>query len=91
MPDFMGLAAEEVRGWGVEKGDPSAELERRINSDIGRELLRGAISYLECKLGNSAGLVSVLLLSVLDTLAVDFITFSYKVYKKLEKIEIFNN
>ena len=82
MPDFMGLAAEEeVRGWGVEKGDPSAELERRINSDIGRELLRGAISYLECKLGNSAGSVFVLLLSVLDTLAVDFITFSFQIYR----------
>ena len=37
----MGLAAEEdeVRGWGV--GDPSAELERRISSDIGREHLQG--------------------------------------------------
>ena len=76
MPDFMGLAAEEdeVRGWGVEKGDPSAELERRISSDIGRELLRGAISYLECKLGNRAG--SLVLSSILDTLGVDFITFS---------------
>ena len=43
MPDFVGLAAEEdeVRGWGVEKGDPSAELERRISSDIGREHLQG--------------------------------------------------
>ena len=56
--DFMGLAAErdEVQGWGVERGDPIKELARRISSDIGRELLRGAISYLECKVGNSAGL-----------------------------------
>ena len=39
----MGLAAEEdeVQGWGVEKGDPTAELAR------GRELLRGAVSYFE--------------------------------------------
>ena len=39
----MGLAAEEdeVQGWSVEKGDPTAELAR------GRELLRGAVSYFE--------------------------------------------
>ena len=37
------------------KGDPGIELARRISSDMGRELLRGAISYLECKLGNSPG------------------------------------
>ena len=78
VPYLLGLAAEEdeVRGWGVEKGDPTAELARRISSDIGRELLRGAISYLECKLGNSAG-SALALLSVLDTFAVDFITFSW--------------
>ena len=77
MPDFVGLAAEEeeVRGWGVEKGDPTAKLARRINSDIGREFLRGAISYLECKLGNSVGSVFALP-SVLDAFAADFITFS---------------
>ena len=48
MPDFMGLATEgedEVRGWGVEKGDPSAESERGISSDIGRELLRAYLEY----------------------------------------------
>lgn len=73
VPDFMGLAAEEdeARGWGVEKGDPTAELARRISSDIGRELLRGAISYLECKLGNSARFSVFGLSSVFD-----FITFS---------------
>ena len=82
MPDFMAEEEEdEVRGWGVEKGDPSAELERRISSDMGRELLRGAISYLECKLGNSAGSVLFVFSSfVLDTfLAVEFIIFSLNV------------
>lgn len=75
VPDFMGLAAEEdeVRGWGVEKGDPITELARRISSDIGTELLRGAISYLECKLGNSVGFSIFGLSSVLDA---DLITFS---------------
>jgi len=74
----MGLAAEEdeVRGWGVERGDPTTELARRISSDIGRELLRGAISYLECKLGNSAESLFIFS-SVLDTLTIDFITFSF--------------
>jgi hypothetical protein len=70
---------DEVRGWGVEKGDPSAELERRISSDMGREPLRGAISYLECKLGNSAGSAFVLSSFVLDTFLVDFMTFSLDV------------
>ena len=75
VPDFTGLAAEEdeERGWGVEKGDPSAELARRISSDIGTELLRGAISYLECKLGNSAGFSILGLSSVLNAFAADFI------------------
>ena len=74
----MDLAAEEdeVRGWGVEKGVPTAELARRISSDIGREFLRGAISYLECKLGNSAGSVFVFSSVFVEAFAVDFITFS---------------
>lgn len=37
--------AEGVVGCGVEKGDPGMELARRISSDMGRLLLRGAISY----------------------------------------------
>ena len=73
MPEFTGLAEEEeVRGWGVAKGDPGMELARRISSDIGRELRRGAISYLECKLGNSPGFSTFGLSSVLDVFAVDF-------------------
>ena len=60
----------------MERGDPSAELARRISSDMGRELLRGAISYLECKLGNSAGLSLFDLSTGLDAFEVDFITFS---------------
>ena len=34
-----------VDGWGVEKGDLGMELARRTSSDMGRQLLRGAISY----------------------------------------------
>ena len=60
----------------MDRGDPIAELARRISSDMGRELLRGAISYLECKLGNSAKFSLFGLSSVLDAFAVDFITFS---------------
>ena len=77
VPVFMGLAAEEdeVWGWGV-KGDPITELARRISSDIGRELLRGAISYLECRLGNGAAFSIFRLSSVFDAFAVDFIIFS---------------
>ena len=80
VPD-LGLAVEEeeIREWGVAKGVPGIELARRISSDMGRELLRGAISYLECKLGNNPGLSTFGLSSVLDTFAVDFmggITFS---------------
>ena len=80
-PDFMGLAVDEDEVRGVAKGDPGIELARRISSDIGRELLRGAISYLECKLGNSPGLSIFGLLSGLDVFVVDFIcgiTFSYQ-------------
>lgn len=61
------------------KGDPGIELARRISSDMGRELLRGAISYLECKLGNSPGLSTFGLSSGLDVFAVVFmcgVTFS---------------
>lgn len=36
--------AEGVDGCGVENGDPGMELARRMSSDIGTLLLRGAIS-----------------------------------------------
>jgi hypothetical protein len=77
----MGLPVEEeeVWGWGVAKGDPGVELACRISSDMGRELRRGAISYLEYKLGNNPGLPTFDLSSVLGVLVIDFlggITFS---------------
>ena len=76
VPSRLAAEEDEVRGWGVEKGDPTTELARRISSDIGKELLRGAISYLECKLGNSAGFPILGFSSGLDAFGVDFIIFS---------------
>ena len=37
--------AAGVAGCGVEKGDPGIEFARRMSSDMGSELRRGAISY----------------------------------------------
>ncbi len=37
--------AAGVAGCGVEKGDPGIEFARRMSSDMGNELRRGAISY----------------------------------------------
>ena len=61
----------------MDRGDPIAELARRVSSDMGRELLRGAISYLECKLGNSARFSLFGLSSVLDAFVVDFLEFFF--------------
>ena len=58
------------------KGDPGVELARRISSDIGKELLRGAISYLECKLGNSPGFSTFGLSFGLSVFGVGGMTFS---------------